>query len=281
MTKLFALAPALIGPLVACAALGASPAQAQYYYRPYAPRYVEPLYDAPPPGYYREQPRMYREPRMRDVPMMPLTDVQPMLRSMGMVSIARPRADGNGYVTEANDPSGQRMRVRIDPRSGSIVSMRPIAQPTPVMRNAPLPPTRPPEIETTAIPDVAPSSPEPAVVAPATPPVANVPPVEKPAVAAVPPLEKPADVRPAPEPPKQAAAPAPTPSEVRVIAIPAAPKVEAKTETPPAAPAAAPAGNSTAGVGTGTGTGTGTGSVSAGTASVAARDGKTPAPTAD
>lgn len=277
MSKLFAFAPALmpalLGPLVAYATFGAGPAQAQYYYRPYyEPRYVEPLYDEPPPGYYRVRPRVYREPPMREAPLlMPRADVQPLLRSMGMVSIARPRTDGNIYVTEATDPSGQRMRVRIDARSGSIVSMRPIAQPAPVGRNAPLPPMRPPEVETSALPAPA-ATPE-----PATPPVA-----------AVPPSEKPMGPDTAPAPPKQAAAPAPASTEVRVIPGVALPpgtalKVEAKTETPPAATSApAPAGNAAAGTGTGTGTGTGVGSASAGTASVVARDGRQPpAPTAD
>ncbi|HEY9212468.1 MAG TPA: hypothetical protein VIQ29_06405 [Ancylobacter sp.] len=286
MSKLFAFAPALmpalLGPLVACATFGASPAQAQYYYRPYyEPRYVEPLYDEPPPGYYyRAPPRVYRQappPFMPRGGMIPLADVQPLLRSIGLVSVGRPRADGNTYVTDATTSSGERVRVRLDARSGAIISMNAIAQPAPVARRAPLPPVRPAEIETTALP------------APVTAPEPAMP------IAAVPPAEKPVATEPVPEPPKQAAAPATAPSEVRVIpgvALPpgTAPKTEAKAteakvETPPAAPApstpAAPAGNSTAGTGTGTGTGTAAGSVSAGTASVAARDGKPPAPTAD
>lgn len=288
MSKLFAFAPALmpalLGPLVACATFGASPAQAQYYYRPYyEPRYVEPLYDEPPPGYYyRAPPRVYRQappPFMPRGETIPLADVQPLLRSIGLVSVGRPRADGNTYVTDATTSSGQRVRVRLDARSGAIISMNAIAQPAPVARRAPLPPVRPAEIETTTLPAPVPSE------STAAPPIA-----------AVPPAEKPVATEPVPEPPKQAAAPASAPSEVRVIpgvALPpgTAPKTEAKAteakateakvETKVETPPAAPAGNSTAGTGTGTGTGTATGSVSAGTASVAARDGKPPAPTAD
>lgn len=276
------------------------PAQAQMYVRPYGGVYVERYY-GPPPAYYPPPPVYYPPPAAYPAPppvyqapgRFPFADVAPMLRSMGMSAIGRPRVDGNTYLVDATARSGARMRVRIDAYSGEVIAMHPIGQgpvgatPAAPARQAlpavaPLPPARPPELAAIPAPepsaDVLPAAaPDSASSAPASPaPVVNAATPASPSAAAG-----------ASEATPGAASP------VRIIpgtAVPpsAMPPATASTAPPPAPPPAEPAKGAAATpaippAGSGTGTGVGTGStVPAGTASVYARgaSGK-PAPTED
>ncbi|MBS7545454.1 hypothetical protein [Ancylobacter oerskovii] len=143
--------PALAVVLAAGAVL---PAQAQVYYRPYAPPpgYVPAPRYAPPPGY---PPPIYRPPVVRPYspPVMPRADMRPMLSSMGLRNISRPRTEGQFYVSEATDAMGRRVQVRVSAYSGTVVSMRPIGPAvsgSPAGERAPmpltnvLPPKKPP-----------------------------------------------------------------------------------------------------------------------------------------
>ena len=269
------------------AALAASPAAAQVYFRPYGGVYVERYY-GPPPDYYAPPP-VYRAPRAG----LPPQDVEPMLRSMGMRSVGRVRADGPTYLVDATDAGGVRQRVRIDAMSGRIIAMHeigrpaaPVAAPTiqppagaegPGRRYAspaeagvpgfvaPTPPKRPPELA--AVPAPAPIVPEEPAAAP---PSAEPPPAE-----AHEPAEAATDG--AAPPPAETAKPAEPAADPQAVARPGAVRVIPGVAVPPGtAPDAVPA---DAGSGTGTGTATGE-DASAGTASVIAREKPpaTPAP---
>ncbi|WP_421699953.1 hypothetical protein [Ancylobacter sp.] len=277
------------------------PAQAQMYVRPYGGVYVERYY-GPPPAYYPPPPVYYPPPAAYPPPppvyqapgRFPFADVAPMLRSMGMSAIGRPRVDGNTYLVDATARSGARMRVRIDAYSGEVIAMHEIGQgpvggaPSAPVRQAlpavaPLPPARPPELA--AIPAPEPSAEATPTAAPDSSP-SPAPAAPEPAANATTPAS-PSAATGASEPAPGAASP------VRIIpgtAVPpsAMPAATASTAAPAAAPPAEPAKAAAATpaippAGSGTGTGVGTGStVPAGTASVYARgaSGK-PAPTED
>ncbi|MDR6951926.1 hypothetical protein J2X65_001277 [Ancylobacter sp. 3268] len=128
------LLPVLAAAFAAGAAWPVPPARAQVYYRPYAP----------PPGYVpvpRYAPRAYPAPGSvyrpaiappYSPPVMPRADMRPMLSSMGLRNISRPRTDGQFYVSEATDAMGRRVQVRVNAYSGAIVSMRPLGPAVPV-----------------------------------------------------------------------------------------------------------------------------------------------------
>ncbi len=275
--------------LAGLAAMTTVPAQAQFYYRPFGGVYVERYYEPlPPGGYYEPPPPVYRAPPPAyGAPgRFPAADVEPMLRSMGMRAVGRPRVDGGTYVVDATDPSGARVRVRIDAFNGRIIAMHPLGPARPAARQtapstamlppavAPLPPRREPESGMVAAPPpmgaasqegAQGSEPAPADMPPAASAPASDPP---PAADAA---------------PRASRAPTDEGSSVRVIPGVAMPP---GTEPPTAANAGTPQDEATKGadisrpaasapaadVGSGTGTGTGTGSdTPAGTASVMAR----------
>lgn len=285
------LSPALAFTLAGTALMTAVPAQAQFYVRPfggvYVERYYEPLPALPPGGYYAPPP-VYRAPGR-----FPYADIQPMLRSMGMSAIGRPRVDGNTYLVDATDGGGMRMRVRIDAFNGRILAMHPIGQ-APVARQSvppvggmppvalvpPLPPKKPPELAAVTVPAPpvdAPQGAAPPVAVPVTPP-------DGPNAAV--PAERRSEVPPAAEPTESAngdpavrvipgiavppgTEPQASPEEAADKPADEAPADEAPAPAAEAAPANAP-------VDTGTGVGTGS-DTPAGTASVMAR-GTKPAP---
>lgn len=279
------LAPLLAGVVV----MAAAPAQAEFFFRPFGGVYVERYYEPlPPGGYYPEPPApVYRAPER-----FPFTDVEPMLRSMGMRAIGRVRVEGNTYVVDATDPSGTRVRVRIDAFNGRILALAPTGA-APVVRRAPvappraatapLPPRKPPEIAAVTVPAPPPlTGPEaeaesgagsaalPADAVPAAPAP------ESGTVRVIPGIAPPPGTA-----PQQAAGDAPTPATV----APGEAQADAKTgAAPPEASASeasapeAPAAAAPSAPSTGTGTGSTT---PAGTASVVARDNGRPAPPAD
>ncbi|MFD1489495.1 PepSY domain-containing protein, partial [Ancylobacter vacuolatus] len=131
------LASVAVPVLAGFSALASLPAQAQVYFRPYGGVYVERYYEPPPayypppppPTYYPPPPQVYAPPPAYGAPgRLPLADVTPLLRSMGMTGIGRPRVDGPTYVVDATARSGARMRVRIDAYSGEVIAMHPIGQ---------------------------------------------------------------------------------------------------------------------------------------------------------
>ncbi|MBS7532721.1 hypothetical protein KHC28_03530 [Ancylobacter sonchi] len=151
MSKLSALKSvrcAVALPVLAAvfAAGAALPAQAQVYYRPYAPPpgYVPAPRYAPPPPRYPAPGTVYRPAIVPPYapPVMPRADMRPMLGSMGLSNISRPRTDGQYYVSEATDAMGRRVQVRVNAYTGTIVSMRPIGPAVPpAVGRAPLPVT--------------------------------------------------------------------------------------------------------------------------------------------
>ncbi|QFR33103.1 hypothetical protein [Ancylobacter sp. TS-1] len=285
------LAPLLAGVVV----MAAAPAQAEFFFRPFGGVYVERYYEPlPPGGYYPEPPApVYRAPER-----FPFTDIEPMLRSMGMRAIGRVRVEGNTYVVDATDPSGTRVRVRIDAFNGRILALAPtgaapVARQAPVgpprAATAPLPPRKPPEIAAVTVPAPPPlTGPEaeagagsaalpaeavPAAPAPESGTVRVIPGIATPPGTAP---QKAAGDAPAPatEAPGEAQVDAKGDAKTDAKADAAPPEASASETSAPEAPAAAaPSAPST---------GTGTGSTTpAGTASVVARDNGKPAPPAD
>ncbi|WP_454684389.1 hypothetical protein [Ancylobacter moscoviensis] len=275
--------------LAGLAAMTAVPAQAQFYYRPFGGVYVERYYEPlPPGGYYEPPPPVYRAPPPAyGAPgRFPFADVEPMLRSMGMRAVGRPRIDGGTYVVDATDPNGARVRVRIDAFNGRIIAMHPLGPARPAARQtapstamlppavAPLPPRREPESGMVAAPP--PAGAPAAEASPQEGAEGSGPaPADAPSAASVPPST--ADAA-----PTASQAPTGEGSSVRVIpgvAMPPGtePTTAAAAETPQGeaakgAEASKPAGDAPAAAASGTGTGTGTGSdTPAGTASVMAR----------
>ncbi|MCB4770830.1 hypothetical protein LGR54_19640 [Ancylobacter sp. Lp-2] len=303
--------PVLAAVLAAGAAL---PAQAQVYYRPYAPPpgYVPAPRYAPPPPLYPAPGTVYRPAIAPPYapPVMPRADMRPMLGSMGLSSISRPRTDGQYYVSEATDAMGRRVQVRVNAYTGTIVSMQPIGPAVPpAVGRAPmpvtnvLPPRKPPlpaspitplstslpeagastpggELRAvdpmpSAIPPVAPPAGGGASAAPANPSVAAVPP------AATSPVEAPAAVKPGETAVRVIPGVATPPNATPVTAAPAANAPATATPTanaPAASPEAAPKAPNVleARAGVSTGAGAGAAEVPAGTASVLVREANEP-----
>lgn len=269
------LPPVAAPMLAALAAMASLPAQAEFYFQPFGGVYVERYYEPlPPRGYYPPPPPVYRAPGR-----FPFADLDPMLRSMGMTAIGRPRVDGDTYLVDATDRSGMRVRVRVDAFNGRVIAMHPLGQ-APVARQAPprlpaiapLPPARPPGIANVTAP--APSEPgapgtpavAPASVGPAETAPAEVAPAEVvpggAAIRVIPGVAVPPGTAPAGEarPPAAGTPDGETPAVQAGASSPTG-EPEPQPDVPPSA--AAPP------VGSGTGTGMGTASdTPAGTASV-------------
>ncbi|WP_371347352.1 hypothetical protein [Ancylobacter sp. IITR112] len=263
------------------------PAQAQVYVRPFGGVYVERYY-GPPPAYYPPPPAYYPPPAAYPPPPVyrapghfPVADIAPMLRSMGMSAIGRPRVDGNTYLVDATARSGARLRVRIDAYSGEVIAMHPVGQgpvatpaaPAAPARQAlpavpPLPLARPPELAAIPAPEPSAEALPAASSAPSEPQSANEPPLPA-AAAAESPAPAPAASSPVRIIPGTAVPPSAMPQAASPPSAASPPGNEAKAPAPPA-PATTPAAVPPAGSGTGTGVGTGS-TVPAGTASVYAR----------
>lgn len=221
-------APALVLALaLAGVGLAGGAAQAQVYYRPYAPL---PGYMPPPPPVYVPSyppPGGYYGPIARPYspPVMPRSDMTPMLRSMGLSNISRPRTEGDSYVSEATDAMGRRVRVRVNAYTGNVVSMRPVGTVTPPPATGPIR-TMP---ETNILPPRRPDAPIPPASA-ALPNAGQAPAVLPPPVPSG--GKPPASARPSEPPP-------PVPSDVAKPAVPAAPPASTAAATPATATPAA------------------------------------------